>query len=77
MEVVVTLKNEETGDERKVSFNENDLKRFVEENPDEAYDRLGDQICKSGPVGETNVIECGCPDYIDDFEITGCELKAQ
>lgn len=32
-------------------------------------DALAEQICKCQPVGETNVVECGCEDYIEDFEL--------
>ncbi len=30
---------------------------------------LAEQICKCQPVGETNVVECGCEDYIDAFKL--------
>jgi hypothetical protein len=40
----------------------------------EIQDRLSDHLtseltCDCGPVGETNVVECNCEDYICDFEI--------
>lgn len=33
------------------------------------YDKLGEQICQCESVGETNVIDCNCDEYVHDFEI--------
>lgn len=33
------------------------------------YDKLGAQICQCESVGETNVIDCNCDEYVHDFEI--------
>jgi len=41
---------------------------------EEIQDRLADELhdelsCDCQPIGETNVVECGCDDYIQDFEL--------
>lgn len=33
------------------------------------YDKLGAQICQCESVGETNVVDCNCDEYVHDFEI--------
>lgn len=33
------------------------------------YDELGKQICQCESVGETNVVDCNCDEYVHDFEI--------
>lgn len=33
------------------------------------YDKLGEQICQCESVGETNVVDCNCDEYVHDFEI--------
>lgn len=33
-------------------------------------DQLADELtCDCEPVGETNVVECNCEDYISEFEL--------
>ncbi len=76
MSVVVKLKHQASGEEVEVVFDDNYLKSIIETDPDRVYDALGDKVCKCQPVGETNVIECGCIDYIDDFEILEHTVKA-
>jgi hypothetical protein len=37
------------------------------------YEKLGEQICQCESVGETNVVDCNCDEYVHDFEIvSGC-----
>lgn len=33
------------------------------------YDKLGEQICQCESVGETNVVDCNCDEYVHDFEL--------
>lgn len=39
------------------------------------YDKLGQQICRCESVGETNVVDCNCDEYVHDFEIMQYSLK--
>jgi len=42
------------------------------------YDKLGEQICQCESVGETNVVDCNCDEYVHDFEIvTACLDKVK
>ncbi|MCG6387523.1 hypothetical protein K6U51_12295 [Vibrio fluvialis] len=48
--------------------------KFVTLTADEIQNRLADQLidelsCDCSPVGETNVIECNCDDYLYEFEL--------
>jgi len=38
------------------------------------YDKLGEQICQCEPVGETNVVDCNCDEYVHDFEVVSACL---
>lgn len=38
------------------------------------YDKLGEQICRCEQVGETNVVDCSCDEYVHDFEIVKASL---
>ncbi len=40
------------------------------------YDKLGEQICRCEPVGETNVVDCSCDEYVHDFEIVKASLTS-
>jgi hypothetical protein len=40
------------------------------------YDKLGEQICQCESVGETNVVDCNCDEYVHDFEIVNACLDA-
>lgn len=33
------------------------------------YDKLGEQACQCESVGETNVVDCNCDEYVHDFEL--------
>lgn len=48
--------------------------RFIELTPQEIQDQLSDYLhdnltCDCEPIGETNVVECSCEDYLCDFEL--------
>ena len=38
------------------------------------YDKIGEQICRCESVGETNVVDCSCDEYVHDFEIVKASL---
>lgn len=40
------------------------------------YDKLGEQICRCESVGETNVVDCSCDEYVHDFEIVKASLTS-
>ena len=39
------------------------------------YDKLSEQICQCESVGETNVVDCNCDEYVHDFEIVEACLE--
>lgn len=58
------FKHTKTGEEKIVNFTEKEIRDLIEE---EAYDKV--QECDCEPIGETNVIECNCIDYLEHFEL--------
>lgn len=64
--MIFTFKNPKTNEVKTVEIPDNEVREFMEY---EALDKLGESICRCQPIGETNVVECGCDAYIDDFEL--------
>jgi hypothetical protein len=44
-------------------------KEVAEGMEDTLFDKLSEQICQCEPVGETNVVDCNCCDYAEDFDL--------
>ncbi|WP_312374319.1 hypothetical protein [Stutzerimonas nitrititolerans] len=68
------LKHPDTGDTHTVAFTRSEIASGME---DTLFEKLGDLICDCQPVGETNVVECSCSDYIDEFELVNAAPVAQ
>lgn len=62
-----TLTHSGTGESRTVTLTRAEIQERM---ADEILDKLGAEICQCEPIGETNVVECSCPDYLDDFEFS-------
>ena len=62
-----TFKHSETGRIRKLILSEAEVRNLLD--VDDLGDAFYDQECKCQPIGETNVVECSCPDYLDFFEL--------
>lgn len=73
--VSVKMQHPESKEEKTVTFDIKYLKDIIETDPDRAYDALGEQFCNCQPVGETNVVECGCIDYLECFEIMSTDIN--
>jgi hypothetical protein len=48
--------------------------KTVSLSPEKIQEMIGDQIaeeliCDCQPIGETNVVECNCEDYLCEFEL--------
>jgi hypothetical protein len=56
------FKNPNTGEKKTVNIDDAMIRMQLEEF---AYEKL----CECQPVGETNVIECECAEYYEDFEL--------
>jgi hypothetical protein len=55
------------GDVKTLILTEKDMANLID--TDVLFDEFCIQNCKCEPVGETNVVECGCEDYLTDFEL--------
>lgn len=61
-----TFRHPVSGEEFTVCLSREDIQLHLS---NELYDLLGALVCSCQPVGETNVVECGCTDYLDDFAL--------
>jgi len=57
------FKHPESGEVKLVTLSGQQIQTMLE---DELLDEL---TCDCEPIGETNVIECGCEDYLSEFEL--------
>ena len=58
-----TFKHPESGEIKIVFLCESEIQRRLE-------DQLQEELtCDCQPIGETNVVECNCVDYLDEFEL--------
>lgn len=57
------FKHPKSGEERTIFLSEKEIQEKLES---ELYDML---TCDCEPIGETNVLECGCFDYIEQFDL--------
>jgi len=53
-----------SGEKRTVVITEKEIQSLLEYN---LYEKIMECSCE--PVGETNVVECNCEDYLDGFEL--------
>lgn len=68
------LKHPDTGDAHTVALTRADIADGMD---DTLFEKLGDLICDCQPVGETNVVDCNCDDYIYEFELVNAAPIAQ
>ena len=61
------FKHEKTGEIKTLTLTEKKMAELIES--DVIFDEFCAQECKCSPVGETNVVECGCETYLDHFEL--------
>lgn len=62
-----------SGERRTVSITREDV---IEGMEDALYEKLSDQICRCEPIGETNVVECNCQDYVEEFALVAAPPAA-
>lgn len=55
-----------SGERRTVTITRDEV---IEGMEDALYEKLGDQICRCEPIGETHVVDCNCQDYIEQFTL--------
>lgn len=56
------FKHSKSGEIKTISLSYSEIQEKLES---ELYDQVG--CCDCEPVGETNVVECGCEDYLEGF----------
>lgn len=52
-------------------------KEVADRMDDELFEKLTDTFCPCEPVGETNVVECRCDEYAEEFELLAAAPFAQ
>lgn len=68
------LKHPANGESHAVVFTRDEVAEGLE---DTLYEKLGGLICHCEPVGETNVVDCNCDEYIHDFELQQAACPAK
>lgn len=68
------FKHPDTGDAHAVALTRQEVADGME---DTLYEKLADLICHCEPVGETNVVDCNCDEYIYEFELVNAAPIAQ
>lgn len=61
-----TFKHEGSGDIKTVTLTHGQIQDMLN---NELHDQLANDLCQCEPIGETNVVECGCEDYIEGFAL--------
>ena len=56
----------QSGERHTVTLTKAEAASEVEE---ELHQKLSSQVCSCESIGETNVVDCNCSDYIDEFEL--------
>lgn len=59
-----TYRHAVSGEEFTVTMTRAEIQEHLS---NELSDKLGEVVCTCEPVGETNVVECGCCEYLDEF----------
>lgn len=60
-----TMKHPQSGETKIVTLTAEEVYAAMR---DQVYDKLTEEVCPCQPVGETNVLDCCCGEYADDFE---------
>jgi hypothetical protein len=63
-----------TKENRSVSLTKAEVAAGME---DTLYEKLVAQFCQCESVGETNVVDCNCDEYIHDFELVADDAEAE
>ena len=58
-----TFKHPVSGEVKTVYLSEDQIQHMLSE------DLYNDLTCDCHPTGETNVVECGCDEYLEEFEL--------
>ena len=56
-----------TGEVKTLTLTEEQMANLIDS--DTLFDEFAKRQCSCEPIGETNVVECGCGDYLCDFEL--------
>ena len=65
------FKHPRTGDIKTISLTDADIQSMLN---DDLYDLLYESACNCQPIGETNVVECNCSEYFEQFELMEREV---
>lgn len=62
-----TYKHTESGEIKTLSLTEKEMANLIDVN--DLHDEFCKENCNCQPVGETNVVDCNCDEYLADFEL--------
>ena len=61
------FKHPESGETKVLTLSEKQLADMIDS--DALLDKMMESECNCQPVGETNVVECNCDEYLGEFEL--------
>lgn len=70
--IAFKMYNKRNGQTHTIELSQHDLLPLVDE---ALQEKLADIICHCEPLGETNVVDCDCGDYIDEFAVNESEIR--
>ncbi len=63
------FKHPNSGEVKTLTLSEVQMAEMIE--IDDLLGKMVSNECNCEPTGETNVVECGCDEYLCDFELQG------
>ena len=60
------FKHKKTGEQKILTLSAKEIQPLI---TDELFDIFCESECRCQPVGETNVVDCNCLDYLEQFEL--------
>lgn len=63
-----------SGEKRVVRLTKDEVFSVME---DDLFEKISESVCDCEPVGETNVVDCGCESYIDGFSLSADQPQGE
>lgn len=65
--MIFYFKHSRSGEVKSLTLTEEQMANLIDS--DTLFDEFARRQCSCEPIGETNVVECACVDYLCDFEL--------
>jgi len=65
--MIFNFKHSQTGEVKTLTLTEEQMANLIDS--DILFDEFAKRQCSCEPIGETNVADCNCEDYLCEFEL--------